>query len=455
MKRSYAIAFMLTVLYLISSVGINATPVFASDSPLKLDQCLELAYRNSPSLESAHQDILSAKAGVLGACGSFLPMVNSSAGYNHQFMGPRPGAVQYDEDRQEYYTQPPTPSHDIEGYSFSFSSDITLFSGFSRWARLSAQRSTLKAAESDIETTRDDVESQVIRAYFDLVKAQMLVESNQSSLESSATQFEQSKRAFMMGAVARSDTLRSRVRYSEVQLNLLEAQNTRDVANVALATLIGFNPSDRIEVAVPAVGDFISINRDEAINSALRTNPALVAAGYRVDASKQGVRQAKAGYWPSVSASYSYSWSDYSPPDDIGKIFDDKYNYVLSMRMNWNIFDRFTTKTGIAQAKASSRVQEYNLELQKRTLVQSVESTLVTLHNNHKRIELASQNLELAREDLRLAQERYRVGAAAILEVTEAEVSLVQARASEIEGITGYLAAAAELERISGLKILQ
>jgi outer membrane protein TolC len=85
--------------------------------------------------------------------------------------------------------------------------------------------------------------------------------------------------------------------------------------------------------------------------------------------------------------------------------------------------------------------------------VQGVEATLVTLDNARQRIELARATVDLATEDLRLARERYRVGAATLLEVTEAEVSLVQGRATEIEGITNYLSALAELERATGLDL--
>jgi len=254
-----------------------------------------------------------------------------------------------------------------------------------------------------------------------------------------------------MGAVARSDTLRSGVRLAEARLGVLEAENGRDLANVNLAVLIGMDPKEPLELESPRLEGFVTIDRAASIAAALATHPDLQAAAHRSAAAGEGVRQARAGLWPSVNASYRFGWSDLNAPDEPLDVFRQDYTYTLSLGANWNIFDRFQTKRGVQQARATARQQEYNLDLQRRGVVQSVESILVNLENSRKRVELARATIVLAEEDLRLARERYRVGAATLLDVTEAEVSLIQGRSSEIDGVTGYLGALAELERVTGL----
>lgn len=432
---------------------LAAPAAAAAGEALDLDDCLELAYQHSPELASGEQQLLSTRASLLAAYGSFLPSISTSVNYGHQFVGPKPASTQYNTITQEFFTQAPIESRDYESYSFSINGGITLFSGLSRWSDLSAQKYNYSAGEADLEDTRHRVESSVIQAYFDLVKAQMSVELKISDLEAKREQHDQSRRSFEMGAVARSDTLRSGVLLAQARLGLLEAENARDLANVNLATLIGRNPTAALELSPPSIDGFVSVDREQAIAAALEMNPSLRAAALRASAAELGVREARAGLWPSLSAGYRFGWSDLSPPDGALDVFDQDYTYALSLSANWTLFDRFQTKRGIQQARASARQQEYSLDEQRRGIVQGVESILVNLANARKRIELARITIALAEEDLRLARERYRVGAATILEVSEAEVSLVEGRSSEIEGVTGYLSALAELERNTGWRL--
>ena len=442
-KRSLLAAILLTMIATVSS---------APAETLSLDQCMERALRNSPELAQAEQRIFSAEAGVLGAYGSFLPDLSTSFGYNHQFVGPKPASTQYNTITQEFFTQDPIASRDYESYGFGINSSLTLFSGFSRWTGLKSSKLSLAATRLDAEQTRHGVESAVIQTYYDLVKAQMLVELNGSSREAAREQYEQSKRAFSMGAVARSDTLRTSVRYAETRLDLLEAENSLELARLNLGTVIGMDSGRGISVESVREASFVQVDGDEALRAALSSHPELRAADLRRDAAEYDLRTAKAGLWPSVSASYRYGWSDLSPPEGIDHLFDTDYTYTLSLGMNWDLFDSFRTKRGINQSRANARIQSYNMEQQRRRITRDVELTLVTLQNARKRIELAAATIALAEEDLRLARERYRVGAATLLEVTEAEVSQVRGRVSQIEGLTNYLSALAELERVTGIR---
>ncbi len=446
MIRSSYLAIILVLAILIPSAASRA-------ETLNLSRCLELAAEHSPELASSRQQLMSTRAALLGAYGNFLPSIGSSMTYAHQYVGPKPASTQYNTITQEFFVLDPIESRDYEFYSFGLNGDLTLFSGFSRWAELDNQKLQLAAGEADLDGTRHDLEGQVIKAYYDLVKAQLLVELKRSSLKARREQHEQTGRSFTMGAVARSDTLRSGVRLAEARLELLESTSNRDLANVSLATLLERDPSHPLELEVPEIGGFKPVDHQEAVAAALGNHPTLRAAAFRSSAANTGIRQAQSGLWPQVNAGYRFGWSDLSGPDELLDVFRQDYTYSLSLSASWSLFDRFQTKRGVQQARASARQQEYNLDLQSRNIIQSVESTLVSLENSRKRVELARATITLAEEDLRLARERYRVGAATLLEVTEAEVSLVQGRSSEIDGITGYLSALAELERNTGLHL--
>jgi len=420
---------------------------------MSLQECIEIARANSPSLLGAQQSLDLAGENVLSAYGAFLPRFSADFGYAHSYIGPQPGRVFFNNDTQQFVETPAVASADYESYSMGISGSMTLFAGFGNLAVLSAQKWEREATRSDLEATIAAVDQLVIKAYYEVFRAQKIKELNRGSLDLSQESFAQVRRAFMMGAVARNDTLQASVNLAESQLALLEAESSLDIAMVNLATALGLDPSLRIRVEALESIDFIELDRDKVFESAFGSNPDLTATRSRLEASGAMLKQAKSALWPSVSAGYRYSWGDLSPPDGFDDFFDDNYNYSLSLGMSIPIFDGFRTRQGISQARVSKRLGEFGLQEKERSLTRSLESLLVTLENSRQRVKLARHTIVLASEELRQARERYRVGAATLLEVSEAEVSLTRARSSEIDGMTAYLSAVADLESSTGLSL--
>lgn len=444
--RSYA----LTVIFLLVSVtGLLAQ---GSAESLSLAECLDLARGSSPSIQSAQQSNLLAGEQVLGAYGAFLPRFSADFGYGHSYVGPQPGRIYFNSDTQQFVETPAVPSADFESYSMGINGSMTLFAGFGNMAALSASKSQREASRADFEAAVSNLDRVVIRAYYEVFRAQKIVELNHGSLDLSRESSAQVRRAFMMGAVARSDTLQASVNQAEASLALLESESTLDLAMVNLATEIGLAPSTRIRVAAIESLEFVDLDRKHVIDAAFASNPSLQATRARLEASGSTLKQAQSALWPTVSAGYRYSWGDLSAPEALGDFFEENYNYSFSVGLSIPIFDGFRTRQSISQARIGKRLGEFGLEDQERVLTRNLEALLTTLENSRQRIELARTTMALASEELRQSRERYRVGAATLLEVSEAEVSVTRARSSEIGGMTAYLSALADLESSTGMK---
>jgi len=77
----------------------------------------------------------------------------------------------------------------------------------------------------------------------------------------------------------------------------------------------------------------------------LQTNPEIRAISFNRLARDEEVKQAKAGYWPTLDVSYSYGFNDQTnlgPPDDANNGDSWPQSTVLSLRQN--IFQGFATK---------------------------------------------------------------------------------------------------------------
>jgi outer membrane protein len=349
-----------------------------------------------------------------------------------------------------YETEPSSGSN-TESYSFGLSGSLTLFSGFGGIAGLEAAKLQVQASRNDLLVARNAVDREVTTAYYELHKAQMLETLAARSLELSQESFDQVKRAYTMGAVARSDTLSASVDLAESRLGLLTAENSLALSRISLATLLEIVPDSDLRVEQLDFDTYPLLPRDEILASALKSNPELLSARFQQEAALASLRQARSSLWPSLVGSYSYSWGDEVWPAEPLGIFEENYGSSYSLSLRWNLFSGFATRRAIASARVSERVRQYSRDLQERNLIKALESLLLTLENSRKRVELARATRELAREELRLARERYRVGAATLLEVSSAEVSVTRARSQEIDGMTAYLIALSELNRSAGI----
>jgi len=69
-----------------------------------------------------------------------------------------------------------------------------------------------------------------------------------------------------------------------------------------------------------------------------------------------------------------------------------------------------------------------------------------------EKLVVAGENEEAAREDMSLVQEKYNLGAATILELLDAQVSLITAQNDKIQSEFDYNLAVAKLENAMGVR---
>jgi len=105
----------------------------------------------------------------------------------------------------------------------------------------------------------------------------------------------------------------------------------------------------------------------------------------------------------------------------------------------------------VAEARANLR----NLKAQEETTRQNIrlesEQAFLSLKEAEERVRVTEKALVQAKENFDLATGRYQVGVGSPLEVTDAEVSLANARVNNITALAAYKIAEARIEKAMGL----
>jgi len=433
-------AVMVTVALMLAGAPAGA-------EQLNLENCLQIALDVSPAVGISREQLSASRTGVLQSYANFLPNANASFWAGHSFQGPSPGVFV---DAQGRPIQ--QAGFDYERYSFSLSSQLTLWDWGANYKRLSESRNSSRASGHDFEYQKDVITAIVIREYYDLVRRSRLRVVQEESVEASRRNLEQVEAFYRIGSRTKADLLQARVNLANAELNLLNARNAEALADTRLKSRLNLPLDAPLDIDDSVEFEIREADLDAEVQYMLEHRSELQASRSRVAAAKNAVTASENSRYPSVSGSFSYSWGDRIFAED-ANFFRQDYNWSVGVFLNYDIFDRFQSKSSIGTAKAQERIAEYSLQQAKLDAILDVKQIVLNIDQARERVGLASQTVAHAEENRRLAEERYRVGAGTILETIDASASLTSAQASLIEAQVDYLINSADLERATGRRI--
>lgn len=415
-----------------------------ADKILTLEECLKVAITNSTAVGISQEQHLNARQGILQSYAGFLPDASMQMSAGHAFIGPTQSISIDSEGRPIKQT-----GFDYESYSFSLSSSMNLFDWGVSVKNLSRAKQSARAAGYDLQYQKDYVTAVVIRAYYDYLRKMKLHEVRELSTSASAKNLEQVEAFYRIGSKTKADVLQAKVALANTQLAMIMARNNEENARAYLASLLNYPLTYDFEIDTSLEIREVEVSLDSEVGYMLDHRSDLLANKSRVQAAKSSLTASQNGRWPSLAAYFRYSWNDRNFADD-ANFFRQDYAWQIGVSLNYNIFDRFMTKSNIISAKTQQRISEYQLQQAKLNAELEVKQLTLAIEEAGERIALSEETVRQAEENLRLAEERYRVGAGTILETIDAEVSLTEARTSIIEARCDYLIAKADLLRATG-----
>ncbi len=418
----------------------------AQETVYSLEQCIDIAQRSNPEIAIAGETFRKADGNLLLNYGNLLPNLNLAFSTGHRYYGP--SSVQIDESGRPVQSD----GFDYEDYGFRLSSDITLFNGGGNISRIRSAMHNRDAAREGLRYRRDYIAASVIRAYYDFVRARMLLTVEEESVEAARKNLERTEALLQVGSATRADVLKAKVRHSNTRLSLIQVKNGVEFARQDLLALLKIDGNRPFEVDTAMTIEFTDIDSEAEIRHAMTARSDLLSLEHSIKSARSDVSSARSGWMPMLGASFNYYWNDRSMAEDLN-FFENEYSWAVTGYLSFDIFDRFQTSSSYRIAKADARIAEYNLEKAKLDAANQIRKLILTITQARERITVASETVEQANEDLRLAEERYRVGAGTMLETIDALVAVTQAKAAVIEAKRDFLIATADLAVATGRQV--
>ncbi len=418
---------------------------------LTLAECLHIATRQNLEIQQAEAQLLSAGARLTTAFGRYLPSVSLSAGYSRRL----------DQQQRQFINIGgqliPVPSSPPNSYSLSLSAALPIFDGFAREAQFAQAREQLRATELQAADTRRRVLQQVYEQFLEVQKAHHLIDVRQADLEAAQTQLAKLQAQYAAGRIARPLVYQQQAQVAQKRLALIQAQNQLTQAKAKLRTLLGFAPTDPVDFSPAGLPDtittaMIAAFRQEigdisaAIHRALKARPDYQAARHRLAVAEEAITIARSSYFPSLSASLSWSWANSELRD-----FDKLGRTFVGFSLRVPLFDNFRTNEQLQSAHAQRIQQEVEVQRLEQQITAEVEQAFLQLEAAEKELEAATTALEAAQLNYTSAQNRLEVGKISLVEYTQANSQLVSARVSYWTALFNYLKAQYLLRSLVGL----
>jgi outer membrane protein len=280
---------------------------------------------------------------------------------------------------------------------------------------------------------------EVVGAYYRLVAQKRVVLDAEKSLERSSQLLDASSAKLEAGKVSQLDVFRAQQLVAQAEGSLLDSRMAVEDARDQLRTLMGRDHDYTFEIVddIPLSGE--GLDPEQAVATALRERPELVAAENNADEAERAMRAARNQMLPQLDVNLAFTGRRTSP--DLGdslKFGDFKFNTFLALSLP---SERASLSAEYENALIEHNRQRRQLATLRKRVGDEARRGARELARLMRTLEVADQSLEFAQREVEVANLRFQRGLSNNLDLVNAEAGLLAAQSRRV-GVLADLAVA-------------
>ncbi|MGC9030501.1 MAG: TolC family protein [Desulfomonilaceae bacterium] len=443
---------------------------------ITLDEAIEIARRNNPSLVSGNWDIQTAAAQRNQAASARWPQFTTTETWRNYLQDQRLQATRANQE----------PGLFSKGIlSADLVLKMPLFTGGQIRSDITAAEFQVLAAQNRLARTWEELIFNISSAFYNILAQRKVVESLRFSRNAMIKQRQRVLDMMSVDKAAKVDVLRTEVRLADLEQRLVREQAVLDIQRRLLTTLLGVDLAAgpmEVEGDLRLRGPVPDLNGALAMAYAERGDYRSALASLEAQAMK--VNSARAARWPKLSLDGTIGMRAATGIGDDGRVYTDRVNNATRWGKNPNpayagqfnggpiwpypasvwpvgslavvaeypLFTggRIASQIDEQQAKlASAQAALRKLALQIRL---DVETALVNVSSTRRRAQAMQKAIEQAKESFRIEEQKYEVGKGTITDVLDAQAAMLDAETNYYKVVADYNIAVAQLGLATGEK---
>ena len=425
---------------------VFATASIYAQKQWTLEDCLRYAQDNNITIKKAFLNTEITKQNHFQSKMALLPNLNASLSDNTNFgRNIDPVTNQITIDR-------------VRNNNFSLSSSVTLFNGFQSINNIRKNNFDYLSSKYDAEKIANDISVNIVTAYLQLLYNTDLVEVSQQKVEVSELQVERIAKMVEVGSLPKGDLLNTESQKAQEELQLINAQNQRDIAKLNLIQLLDLSVSesfDIVQLEVDVNENYSAVDNQAIYTLALENLPDVKSAETKLKSSERSLAISQGARSPrlSLSASIGTLYSDANKRlvyDSLGAIptpqdypFEDQFNdnvsQAISLSLSIPIFNNWQANSSISRAKIEVLQAQYSLQDAKNNLRKTIEQAQNDARSAQKKYIASKKSVAYQEESFQYTQNKYDLQLVNSYDYNNAKNTLFKAETDLLQSKYDYL----------------
>lgn len=400
---------------------------FAQQKKWTLQECVDYALENNITIKQAQNTLLSNEQDIIEAKGQFLPSVSGSLSQGLSLGNTELFQGQF-VDRTANST------------NMSVGTNQTIFNGFRLTNLYKQSQLSLEANQFELNRIKDDISLNVANSYLNVLFNIEQLEIAKAQYEFSNTRLEQVQDLVDAGVQPKVNIYDAEATLSRDAQQVTIAENNYNLALLGLSQLLqipyeGFDV-EIINLEAPSEALLYS-DINPILNYAFENRNEIKVAKKNIESAELGTEISKGGFYPSVTAGYSYGTSAFfTNLTDTEASFLDQLNeqraHNFRVSVNIPIFSRFQNKTSVARSKVQEENSKLRLNQAKLDLEANIQRAYTDAQASLKAFVAAKKSLSSQELAFNNVKERFDIGSVNTFELEQARVQLINAQSSLI-----------------------
>ena len=254
------------------------------------------------------------------------------------------------------------------------------------------------------------------------------------------------------GRSSEASLYESRALVAEDEMNVTQSENNLLLSLVDLSQLLNLEKAEGFDIEEPDMNSVTLqqtaslVSPKDAFKFSVENRPGIKSALYALESSRFGLKQARSGYYPTLSFGASYGTSyyhAYKGGDENNWTFAEQMrnngSETLGFTLSVPLFNRLVTRNQVKQARLQIRLQELALDNARQQLYKEIEQAYYAAVAAHKKYISSQKSVDAARISFEYEQKKYDAGKSTVFEYSDAKNKYEKSLSEQVQARYDFL----------------
>jgi len=413
-----------------------------TNTVISLDDAIHRALANEPAFAAAMADSRVAQLDRSIARAGLLP----SATFHNQYLFTQ-GNGSTDRIGQTTTSAAPRFIANNAVHEYASQAVVNETLGLQQLTAVTVADANAAKAIAELEVARRGLLSTVVTSYYTLAASESKLATAQRALDEANSFVTLTQQREDARESAHADVLKAQLQQQQRVRDLADARLAATKAHLELGVLL--YPDPRTVFQTEASAPPMLPDRAEVEAAAGKNNAELRSALASLRASEAEIKSARAAYLPNLELNYTYGIDApqfaVNGPDGTRNL-----GYAASATLDLPVWDWLATEHKVKQSQIKRDAAKVALSAAQRRLIADLAEFYDEAAAARDQLASLDASATLASESLRLTRLRYESGEGTVLDVVDAQSSLITAENARADGLVRYQTALANLQTLTG-----